>query len=77
MWLEKIWDGKGFANFILSNLIDIAQEIGCKVIHLEVNQNNKSAIKLYEKFNFKQVGLRKNYYNGTEDAILMDLYISI
>ena len=52
----------------------MAKEIDCKKIHLEVNQNNKAAIHLYELFNFKQDGLRKNYYNnGTENAILMTL----
>ena len=57
-------------------MIDNAKEKKCKLIHLEVNENNLSAIKLYEKYNFKQDGLRKNYYNnGTENAILMTLNI--
>ena len=41
---------------------------------LEVNENNIPAIKLYEKFNFQKVGLRKKYYNNIDNAILMTLY---
>ena len=44
-------------------------------MNLEVNENNTSAIALYKKYNFKQVGLRKKYYNNTDNAILMSLYL--
>ena len=39
-------------------------------ITLEVKKSNISAIKLYEKCNFKSVSIRKKYY-GNEDGILM------
>ena len=42
-----------------------------KNITLEVREDNLPAIKLYEKFNFKKVAIRKNYYNGV-DGILME-----
>ncbi len=39
---------------------------------LEVWQNNERAIKLYKKFGFVPVGVRKNYYEDMqEDAIIM------
>lgn len=41
-----------------------------KNISLEVDINNMYAIKLYEKYGFKKVSIRKNYYNG-HDAYLM------
>lgn len=63
----------GFAKFILNELINIAKEDGLNFITLEVNENNLAAIHLYELFDFKQVGLRKNYYGGTDSAILMTL----
>lgn len=63
----------GFAKFILNELINIAKEENCISITLEVNENNKPAIHLYEQFNFKQVGLRKKYYDGLDSAILMTL----
>lgn len=41
-----------------------------KSISLEVDTNNIYAIRLYEKYGFKKVSVRKNYYNGN-DAYLM------
>ena len=40
-------------------------------ITLEVNKENTPAIKLYRKLGFKDVAIRKGYYNGV-DGILME-----
>lgn len=40
-------------------------------ITLEVNKENIPAIKLYRKLGFKDVAIRKGYYNGV-DGILME-----
>ena len=45
-------------------------------IILEVNENNISAIKLYEKNGFKKYGLRTRYYNNTDNALIMNLKIN-
>ncbi len=63
----------GFGKFILNELINISKEENCTSITLEVNENNKPAIHLYEHFGFEQVGLRKKYYAGLDNAILMTL----
>ena len=63
----------GIGTQMLEKLIEISREKNMKTITLEVNENNKYAIKLYEKFKFEIVGKRKKYYNGTENAILMTL----
>lgn len=65
---------QNIGNILLSNLIQMAKtENGITSITLEVNSNNIPAQKLYEKFDFKVVGLRKKYYNNTDDAIIMTL----
>lgn len=64
---------QGFSNFILNELIDVSKENNCNTITLEVNENNFPAICLYKKFNFKEVGKRKNYYKNGDTAILMTL----
>lgn len=61
----------GIATQILYNLISFANTKKIKTIMLEVNEKNIFAIKLYEKFEFKKVGLRKKYYNNTDNAIMM------
>lgn len=63
----------GFARLILNELIKISKEHNCSKLNLEVNEKNSAAIHLYELFDFKQVGLRKQYYNGKDNAILMTL----
>ena len=63
----------GIGSKLLSAVISEAKKQNCTSITLEVNANNLPAIHLYEKFNFKRIGLRKKYYNNTDDAILMSI----
>lgn len=42
-----------------------------KSITLEVKETNTKAINLYTKYGFKQIGIRKGYYQGI-DGILME-----
>lgn len=58
---------------MIEKLISMAQKRKLNNITLEVNVNNMPAINLYKKYQFKQVGLRKKYYNNTDDAIIMTL----
>ncbi len=61
------------AQKMLEELIFISKKENKASLTLEVNENNTYAIKLYEHFNFKKVGLRKNYYSNNENAIIMTL----
>ncbi len=61
---------KGYGMLMLSEFEKLAKSANCNTLLLEVNNINKSAIALYEKFGFVAYGLRKNYY-GDNDAILM------
>ena len=59
---------------IASTLLDYAiSELPRTVEHflLEVNENNKAAIKLYNKFNFNIISIRKNYYKN-QNALIME-----
>lgn len=58
---------------MIEKLIDMAKERKLNDITLEVNINNLPAINLYKKYQFKEVGLRKKYYNNIDDAIIMTL----
>ena len=60
---------------MLEELIKIAKEKKLKDITLEVNVNNIPAINLYKKYNFKEVRIRKKYYNNSDDAIIMTLML--
>ena len=54
-----------------SSLLKYLIENNNKDITLEVRINNYPAINLYKKFGFKEVAIRKGYYNGI-DGILME-----
>ena len=66
---------QGIGKLLLNEIIKISKENNIYLINLEVNTKNTIAINLYKKYNFKEVGLRKKYYNGQDDAILMTLKI--
>jgi len=67
----KKYRKQNIGSLMLSELIKMAKnEQNITSITLEVNTNNIPAQKLYEKFGFKVVGLRKKYYNNIDDAII-------
>ena len=63
----------GIGSSLLEEFIRYSKIHNATSITLEVNEKNIPAIKLYKKYGFKQVGLRKKYYNNEDNAILMDL----
>lgn len=66
----------GIASKLLEELIKTAKSEKASLLTLEVHETNINAIKLYEKFNFKKVGLRKNYYGQNRNAIIMTLFLN-
>ena len=74
--VKKDYRKNGIGNILLNRLISLAKENKKTEIILEVNENNISAIKLYEKNGFRKCGLRKRYYNNTDNAIIMNLKIN-
>lgn len=66
----------GIATKMMEKIIQICKENKVSKINLEVNVKNTIAIKLYKKYNFKEVGLRKKYYNNTDDALLFTLNLN-
>ena len=64
--------GKGYAKQLLSHVIEVAKKEDCEYMLLEVRTSNLTAQKLYEKFGFIPVGIKKNYYSDNhENAITM------
>ncbi len=67
--------GRGFARVLLEFAITVAREKGAEVLALEVRASNISAITLYERCGFVRTGLRQKYYDGRDDALLMEKYL--
>ena len=63
---------KGVAELLVRELVAALAKNDNHCLSLEVRASNVSAISLYEKLGFAQVGLRKNYYrNPKEDALIL------
>ncbi|HCT62476.1 MAG TPA: ribosomal-protein-alanine N-acetyltransferase [Erysipelotrichaceae bacterium] len=64
--------GKGYAKALMEHMLEVCSSRGVKMYSLEVRVSNRSAISLYKRFGFIQVGIRKAYYQDNhEDAYLM------
>ena len=65
--VNKIHRNCGYGTKLMNYLIEHVN----KDISLEVSIENSPALKLYEKYGFKKVAIRKGYYDGV-DGILME-----
>lgn len=59
---------KNVMSLLLRELQDNSRK-AAKPLLLEVHSNNLSAIALYQKSGFKQIGVRKGYYMDRSDAL--------
>jgi len=65
---------QGIGETLLIAIVELAIELGANLITLEVRASNSEAQKLYAKYGFVRVGLRRGYYtDNREDAVLMSI----
>ena len=62
---------EGIGSKLLELLTEVCQESGMETITLEVRESNLPARALYERRGFVLCGVRKNYYQGKENAMIM------
>jgi ribosomal-protein-alanine N-acetyltransferase len=64
--------GQGVGSALLTALLEEAVARGCGEVFLDVRADNDRARRLYERFGFTPVGVRKRYYQPSGvDAIVM------
>ncbi len=64
--------GTGIADRMLTDGLERAIAKGATVALLEVRPTNRSALSLYRRFGFRQIGRRRLYYPETgEDALVL------
>ena len=75
--VEEKFRGKGLGKKLLKNVISFSKDYGASTIVLEVGVNNRPAKNIYLSLNFKECGVRKNYYRirpgFRQDALIMRL----
>lgn len=69
--VSESYQNKKIASKLLEHMINDCAEKRVTSITLEVKLTNEKAINLYKKYGFKQIGIRKGYYQGI-DGILME-----
>ncbi|MEU8822200.1 ribosomal protein S18-alanine N-acetyltransferase [Streptomyces sp. NPDC048636] len=66
--------GTGLGARLLTDLLGAATAFECREVLLEVRVDNTRAQRLYERFGFEPIGVRKGYYQpGPVDALVMRL----
>ncbi len=75
------WQGRGLARCMLDDLAGWSALQGAQWLWLEVRVSNLRARRIYERYGFKEVGVRRNYYPlapfKREDAVVMSLPLTL
>jgi ribosomal-protein-alanine N-acetyltransferase len=69
--------GQGWGHMMLDALSLLSRSQGAQWLWLEVRQSNARALQVYERYGFRQVSIRKDYYPAgrqqREHAVVMSL----
>jgi ribosomal-protein-alanine N-acetyltransferase len=70
--VDPLQHRRGIGSRVLHDLLIAAGDLGAEAVSLEVRVTNWGAQRLYGRFGFRPVGVRKNYYQEiNEDALIM------
>jgi ribosomal-protein-alanine N-acetyltransferase len=62
---------RGLGSRLLGEFLDLVRSRGGTDVYLEVRESNRAARALYEKWGFLETGVRKSYYQGSEENALI------
>ena len=63
--------GRGVGGLLLDALLEEAARRGQRTVSLEVRADNAAAQRLYERHGFTRTGVRRGYYAGGVDALVL------
>jgi ribosomal-protein-alanine N-acetyltransferase len=70
--VREVYRRQGIGELLLIAALHLTLMLNARVLTLEVRASNHAAQKLYEKYGFRRVGLRRGYYSDNrEDAVVM------
>lgn len=70
--VTKTARNRGIASLLMHRVSVLAREKNLSFVSLEVRASNQTAIRLYDRFGYRQVGLRRNFYRTpVEDAAIL------
>lgn len=69
--VDPEWHRHKIGTRLMLTLARLARESGVVGLTLEVRHTNVAAQRLYHRFGFLQEGVRKRYYENTDDALVL------
>lgn len=78
--IGREWQGQGWSHLLIDFVLERFRKQFVDTAFLEVRVSNRQAIMLYQRYGFRVVGKRDNYYpagSSREDAIIMSRAVSI
>ena len=61
----------GVGSALLYEAARHTQQMGARTMFLEVGESNATAMALYKRLGFREVGRRKSYYGPSDDALIL------
>ena len=74
--ITPLYRRQGIATLLLNDVLSHLASKAVQDVFLEVAVSNTDAIRLYERFGFKNIGIRRAYYQSGDDAIIMKKELS-
>lgn len=71
--VDKMYRNRGIGKELSSSMVSNLKKNKIPELFLEVRVDNIYAIKLYDKIGFEAISIRKKYYDGKVDAVIMKL----
>lgn len=72
--VARQWQRRGYGWRMLEWMAGVAREHGARTMLLEVRPSNAAALRMYKRYGFDRIGVRRDYYpaaGGREDAVVM------
>ena len=73
MSVTKNWQGKGISKILIETCLKTAKEIGVKKLTLFSNHQLETALKLYEKYGFKNVEVKDSPFETADVKMELEL----
>jgi len=67
------WRRRSLARRLIQHAVEAGVARGAHLVTLEVRRSNEAARSLYQRLDFREVGVRSSYYENGEDAIVMTM----
>ena len=69
--IDPAYQRQHLGSKLMEEILKDATAKKVRTITLEVRKNNEKAVKLYQKYGFKQILIKEKYYSNGDDALYM------